>query len=252
MLKNRLIPCLLLDGKRLVKTHKFKNPRYVGDPINAVKIFNEKEVDEIILIDISATKNSTPPNFAFIEEIASECFIPLCYGGGIRSIEDATRLFNLGVEKVSIQSSSYKDLELIKELATRFGSQSVVASIDIKKNIFGKKLPFYSSLKKFVKIDLLDLIVQHTDAGAGEILLNSVYNDGMMQGMDLNLIESVASICSVPTIFIGGVGSLKDIQQAVSHGASAIGVGSFFVFHGPHKGVLISYPSPDVLNDLIG
>jgi cyclase len=252
MLRNRVIPCLLLDGQRLVKTKKFKEQRYVGDPINAVKIFNEKEVDEIILLDINASKNGIKPNFKFIEEIASECFIPLCYGGGINSVEDARKLFELGVEKVSIQSNTFENLELIKDISERFGSQSVVASIDIKKDMFGRKFPYFTSHKKYQKAELYEFINQRVKAGAGEVLINSIYNDGVMSGMDLKLIASVVKKCPVPIVFMGGVGSLNDIKSAVEHGAQAIAVGSFFVFHGPHKGVLISYPKPETLHKLIG
>jgi cyclase len=252
MLRNRVIPCLLLDEGRLVKTTKFKKPKYVGDPINAVKIFNEKEVDEIILIDINASKKQYGPNFKLIEEIASECFIPLCYGGGIKTVDDAKRLFNIGVEKVSIQSACFEDLNLISEISRRFGSQSVVASIDLGKTFFGKTYPFFSKNNRFKKVKLQELLSEYVKAGAGEVLLNTIYNDGVMKGMDLSLIKETSSSCSVPVIYMGGVGSLEDIKLAVDEGAKAVGVGSFFVFHGPHKGVLITYPSQDVLNDLIG
>ena len=252
MLRYRLIPCLLLDERRLVKTKKFKNPRYVGDPINTVKIFNEKEVDEIILIDINASKKNLSPNYKMIEEVASECFIPLCYGGGIRSVEDARRLFEIGVEKVSVQTGAYVQDELINEISSRYGSQSVVASIDVKTDIIGRKFPYITSRKKYIKTNISDYIKQQVENGAGEILINSIYNDGMMSGMDLGLISSIVNNCPVPIIFMGGVGDINDIKAAIEQGAQAIAAGSFFVFYGPHKGVLISYPKTEVLNKLVG
>lgn len=252
MLKKRVIPCLLLDGKRLVKTTRFKKPQYVGDPINAVKVFNDKEVDEIVLLDITASKSQQPPNFRLIEEIAGECFIPLAYGGGIRTVEHAKKLFDLGIEKVVIQTANLQTPQLITDLAKRFGSQSVVASIDINKTIFGKKKPYYSAVGKYDNCSIDEAIDKLVQAGAGEIIINSIYNDGVMNGLDTTLIADISTKTKVPVVFMGGVGSLSDIENAIKCGADAVGVGSFFVFHGPHKGVVISYPTYDTLQKLIG
>lgn len=251
MLKHRVIPCLLLQNNGLVKTQKFSHPKYVGDPINAIRIFNEKEVDELIVIDIQASKLGQEPNYQLIEEFAGECFMPLCYGGGIKTVEQAQRLFAAGVEKISLQSSIISDCNLVREITSRFGNQSVVVSIDIKKNLLGQYKLYSSTQGKIISMDWLDFLRQATQAGAGEILLNSVDKDGAMTGMDLQLIATAASVCTVPLIALGGVGSLTDIQSAIKAGASAVAAGSFFVFHGPHRAVLITYPQYTQLVNLL-
>lgn len=252
MLKHRVIPCLLLKGDGLVKTVKFKQDKYIGDPINAIRIFNDKEVDELMVLDISASKEGREPNFELIEKFASECFMPLCYGGGIRTVEQAQRLFSIGVEKVCLQTSALQDFMLVQRLAEQFGSQSVVISVDIKKNWFGKKKLYSSATKKTMPLDWLLFLKQAVKAGAGEVLLNSVENDGLMQGMDLDVIYQASHSLAVPVITVGGVGSLNDIKLAVDAGASAVAAGSFFVFHGPHRAVLITYPEYQELENLLG
>ena len=252
MLKHRVIPSLLLSNNELVKTQQFTKPRYVGDPINAIRIFNEKEVDELVLLDIDASKEGREPNYSLIENVAGECLMPLCYGGGIRNIEQASRLFSLGIEKVCIQTAAFEGLDIVSEVASRFGSQSVVVSVDIKKNWRGKKCMYSSSSKR-----LLDITWQHylkllNDAGAGEVSLNSVDHDGMMAGMDLDLIREASEILPIPLIAAGGVGNLEDIKSAIQCGASAVAVGSFFIFSGPHRAVLITYPKYKVLEMLLG
>jgi imidazole glycerol-phosphate synthase subunit HisF len=243
MLKNRVIPCLLLKNDGLVKTRKFKDPKYIGDPINAIRIFNEKEVDEIIVLDIQASKVSAEPNYELIEQFAGECFMPLCYGGGIRSVDQAQRLFSLGVEKVSINSRALENLDLVNDITARYGNQSVVVSIDIKKNLLGQYKIYSSANEKNVADkDWLDFVKLAIAAGAGEILINSVDRDGTMAGIDLPLITSASAVCNVPLIALGGVASLADIQLAIKAGASAVSAGSFFVFYGPHRAVLITYP----------
>jgi cyclase len=247
MLRNRIIPCLLLENHKLVKTKQFKDPKYVGDPINAIKIFNEKEVDEIIVLDIFATKQKREPDFKFIENLASECFMPLCYGGGITKFEHAKILFSIGVEKISIQNAAFENINFIKELADKFGSQAIVASVDIKKNLLGNTiLHSYNSLKN--KVNWLEWIKTLTDSGAGEILLNSIDHDGMMNGMNLKAIKTVSTSMNFPLISIGGVGSNEHIIAGIEAGASAISAGSFFVFHGPHRAVLITYPHYEEFN----
>lgn len=251
MLSHRVIPCLLLRNGGLVKTQKFANPKYVGDPINAIRIFNEKEVDELLVLDIDASKARCEPNYQLIEQFAGECFMPLCYGGGIVSVEQAQRLFSIGVEKVSVQTSALGNLDLVSEIASRYGNQSVVVSIDVKKNLLGQHKLYSSATGKTLNQDWLDFLRKAVSAGAGEILVNAVDKDGTLSGMDLLLIEGAAAACTVPLIAVGGVGSLADIKAAVNAGASAVAAGAFFVYHGPHRAVLITYPKYDVLVDLL-
>jgi cyclase len=250
MLKHRVIPSLLLLNDGLVKTTRFKKPKYVGDPINAVRIFNEKEVDELMLLDIAASKNKREPNYEMVEQIAGECFMPLAYGGGVCSADQAQRIFSLGVEKVCIQTSAIQDLIVVEQIANRFGSQSVMVSVDIKKNWLGKYKLYSAAKGEILGQYWLDFMRQAIEAGAGEVVLNSVDRDGMMDGMDLQLIQEASTAANVPLIAVGGVGCLNDIKAAVAAGASAVAAGAFFVFHGPHRAVLITYPQYDELEFL--
>ncbi|MBT5412239.1 MAG: imidazole glycerol phosphate synthase subunit HisF [Cellvibrionales bacterium] len=252
MLKHRVIPCLLLKNNSLVKTIKFDNAKYVGDPINAIKIFNDKEVDELIVLDVMASKECQEPNFDLIEQFASECFMPLCYGGGIKNLEQAHRLFDIGIEKISIQTSAIENLSFITRLANRFGSQSIVVSIDVKKNWRGVGRLYASAYGRNAHIEWPTFAKNAVDSGAGELLINSVDCDGMMKGMDLKIIKEIVSIVDVPVVAVGGVGDLNDIKQAIEVGASAVAAGSFFVFHGPHNAVLITYPEYQKLETLLG
>jgi len=242
MLKHRVIPCLLLQNGGLVKTRKFANPKYIGDPINAIRIFNEKEVDELLVLDIDASKLKQEPDYDLIEEFAGECFMPLTYGGGVASVEQARRLFSIGVEKVSIQTSVLTDLKLVSDITSRYGNQSVVVAIDIKKNLLGRYKLYSSATGQMQAQDWHKFIKVAEDAGAGEILLSAVDRDGTLSGMDLALIEQAASACTIPLIAVGGVGCLADIKAAVKAGADAVAAGAFFVYHGPHRAVLITYP----------
>jgi cyclase len=251
MLKHRVIPCLLVHNGGLVKTQKFANPKYVGDPINAIRIFNEKEVDELVVLDISASKEKREPNYELIEQLASECFMPLCYGGGIRTIEQARTLFALGLEKIAVQSAAMEDLTLLTKIAEQFGTQSVVVSVDVKKNWLGKHSLFMSASGKITSRSWQDYVRQAVAAGAGEVMLNSVDRDGLMQGMDLELIKDASENVPVPLIAIGGVGCLADIKTAVEAGASAVAAGAFFVYQGPHRAVLITYPNYQELEYLL-
>lgn len=251
MLKHRIIPCLLLQKGGLVKTQKFTNPKYIGDPINAIRIFNEKEVDELIVLDISASKNGAEPDYALIEEFAGECFMPLAYGGGIRTVEQAQKLFALGVEKICLQTAALEDLSLITRLSDQFGNQSVLISVDVKKNWLGKPQLYSAATGKSISQDWRAFLIQAVQAGAGEVVLNAVDQDGMMQGMDLQLIRSAVSAINVPLIATGGAGNLADIKAGVVAGASAVAAGAFFVFHGPHRAVLITYPRYDELENLL-
>jgi len=243
VLKHRVIPCLLLRNAGLVKTRRFKNPKYVGDPINAIRIFNEKEVDELMVLDILASRKSMEPNYSLIAQFAGECFMPLCYGGGVRTVEQAKQLFALGVEKICIQSAAIERPAFISELAERFGSQSVVVSIDIKRNIFNKAHLFESKSGKTLSSGWLNFLRESVRRGAGEIVLNSVDRDGEMNGYDLQMIRDTVATVTVPVIALGGAGRLEHFRQAVDVGAAAVSAGSMFVFQGPHRAVLISYPA---------
>ena len=251
MLKNRVIPCLLLSNGGLIKTRKFASPKYIGDPINAIRIFNEKEVDELMVLDITASREQRAPDYDLIAQFAGECFMPLAYGGGIRTIEQARQLFALGVEKICLQTAALEDASLISHLADQFGQQSVMVSVDIKKDLVGRHKLYASATGKTLSMDWIDYLRQAVQSGAGEVLLNAVDRDGMMQGMDLVMIRRAAESIAVPLIACGGVGSLADIKAAVDAGASAVAAGAFFVFHGPHRAVLITYPSYNDLKDLL-
>ena len=231
MLKHRVIPALLLHDGGLVKTRQFKDAKYVGDPINAIRIFNDKEVDELMVLDISASKEWQQPNYALIEQFAGECFMPICYGGGIRNVEQAHRIFDLGVEKVCLQTAALEDLGLITRLSEQVGSQSVMLSVDVKRNILGKPQLYAAANGKTQSIPWLEFVQKAVAAGAGEVLLNAVDRDGTMKGMDLGLIRQASEALSVPLIAVGGVGSMADIRAAVEAGASAVAAGAFFVFH---------------------
>ncbi|TAN42075.1 MAG: imidazole glycerol phosphate synthase cyclase subunit [Nitrospirae bacterium] len=251
MLKNRVIPCLLLRNGGLVKTRKFSDAKYVGDPINAIRIFNEKEADELLVLDITASKENREPDYSLIERFAGECFMPLCYGGGIRSPEQARKLFSLGVEKICLQTAVLENASLITEISREFGCQSVVVSVDVKKSWLGRYGLYASSTGKILPLPWMDYVQRSVAAGAGEVVLNSVDRDGLMQGMDIELIRIASSSLSVPLIALGGAGSLDDIKAAVISGASAVAAGSFFVFHGPHRAVLITYPSYNELETIL-
>ena len=215
MLRSRVIPCLLVHKKGLVKTVQFKNPKYVGDPLNAVKIFNEKAVDEIMVLDIDASRNSQEPNYGLIEKIASECRMPLCYGGGINSIDKAERIIQLGVEKVALSSAVISDMELIPKLSKRIGLQSVVVVLDIKKNIFGKYEIFTINGTKKFPLSLDDVLKKLDALGIGELVINSINNDGMMKGYDPELAQRVRDSVSCPLTVLGGVGCKEDIISLV-------------------------------------
>jgi len=242
VLKHRVIPALLLHNDGLVKTQRFKSPQYIGDPLNAVRIFNDKEVDELMVLDIDAGKLRTPPNFALIEQLAGECFMPLCYGGGIRTLDDASRIFALGIEKVCVQTAALEDLGIVTRIAERYGQQSVVVSVDIKRDWLGKPRLFSAASSQAHPASWQQFIRDAVAAGAGEILLNAVDRDGTLKGPDLPLIEAASTGLPIPLIALGGVSSLVDIKAAVNAGATAVAAGAFFVLHGPHRAVLITYP----------
>ena len=239
----RVIPVLLLHKGGLVKSIRFKNYTYVGDPINAVKVFNEKEIDEIVILDIDATREKRPPNFSKIKEIAGEAFIPLAYGGGITTTKEIEQLFHEGVEKVILNYSAATNPNLVTEAAKLVGSQSIVVSVDVKKNLFGKYKVQIKNGSEKIDEDPADYAKRMQEIGAGEIFLNSIDRDGTYEGYDTALIEKISSRLSIPLIACGGASTVEDFYQAVHHGASATAAGSMFVFQRPHKAVLISYPS---------
>lgn len=220
----------------------------MGDPINAVKIFNEKEVDEILLLDIDASRQGEGPNFNLLERIGKEAFMPMSYGGGIRNLEDVCKVLSSGFEKISLNSEVLKNMDIITEISNIYGSQSVVVSIDVKKNILGKYNVFNYLTSKVTKIDPVKYAVEVENKGAGEILINSVDRDGMMLGYDLDIIRSISEKVNIPVIALGGAGKIQDFVDCVKIGkASAVSAGSMFVFQGIHKAVLITYPDRNEL-----
>ncbi|MDF2456597.1 MAG: hisF [Cytophagaceae bacterium] len=244
MLRVRVIPVLLIKEGGLYKGVKFKNHRYVGDPINAVKIFNEKEVDEIIIIDISATANKSEPSLAMISEITSEAFMPLAYGGGVKTIEQIKQIFHAGVEKVVINTHAYNNYKLIEEAATIFGSQSITVAIDTKKNLWGKDEVYVANGSVNIQKDPVKYAKELEQAGAGEIFLQSIDRDGTYSGYDLKLLKKITAAVQLPVVVSGGASSIQDFKQAVTEaGASGVAAGSLFVFVGDTKGVLINYPT---------
>ncbi|MCW3482249.1 AglZ/HisF2 family acetamidino modification protein [Neisseriaceae bacterium JH1-16] len=247
MLKYRVIPCLLLKDGGLYKTQRFKDPKYVGDPVNSIKIFNDKEVDEIAVIDISASRNNREPDYSLIEQFASECFMPFCYGGGIHTSDQAARIFSLGIEKISLHSALFTHPGLITEVANRFGSQSVTVSVDIKRNWLRQPRVFNSRTRRTEDMPWLDFIRSLVDRGAGEIILNATDRDGTMNGYDLALIREAAAAIDVPLIALGGAANIDHLREAIDAGASAVSAGSMFVYHGPHRAVLINYPRQEDL-----
>lgn len=245
MLRPRIIPSLLIKSNGLVKSIQFKNHKYIGDPINAVKIFNEKEVDEIMILDIDATAHDREPDYKLIEALASECRMPLCYGGGVKTVEQAQKIFELGVEKVAISSEFVHNPKLITEIGTRVGSQSIIVVLDVKKSKLGKYEIWTHNATKNTGKDPVEFAKEVELLGAGEVVINSIDADGMMKGYDIELINKIRNVISLPLTVLGGAGTLKDIGSLISKykiiGAAA---GSLFVFKGVFKAVLINYPSP--------
>lgn len=243
MLQPRIMPCLLIRNNALVKTIKFTDDKYIGDPLNSVKIFNEKEVDELIVLDISATANDRRPNYGLIEQLASECRMPLCYGGGIRTTEEASRIFSLGVEKIALGSSAIYNRDLVAKIARQAGSQSVVVVVDVKKEL-GRYHVYSHNGTQRTGINFPEFIKSLVDFGAGEIVLNSIDRDGTLMGYDFDLVALTRDLVSVPITALGGAGSLNDFQRLFAeHYSVGAAAGSFFVLKGKYRAVLISYPS---------
>jgi cyclase len=251
MLKTRIIPCLLLHDGGLVKTEKFKKPKYVGDPINAVRLYNDMEVDELIFLDIDASKQKRQPDFAVIKDLATECFMPFAYGGGIQNIEQIERILSIGVEKVIINNACLENLKLIEETAKHFGSSTIIVAIDIKKELFGPYKIFNHVKNKNTNLNPLDYAVRIAEAGAGEIFVNNVDREGTYSGFDIEILSQLNQKVSCPLIACGGAASLEDMKKAVSlTGVSAVAAGSVFVYQGPHRAVLISYPAQKQLKEI--
>ncbi len=250
MLQTRVIPVLLLRNAGLVKTTKFKDEKYIGDPINAIKIFNEKEVDELIFLDIMASSQGKEPNYELIKDFASECFMPICYGGGVSTISQMEKIYNLGIEKISLSTAAIKNLDLLREASSIFGSSSVVVTLDIKKGFMGRNIHTNRGTKK-LKHSIPSFALEIQAAGAGELMLNSIDRDGTMSGYDLDLIEEVTQVLDIPVIACGGAGNLTDFSQGKKAGASALAAGAFFVFHGKHRAVLITYPGQSELESYL-
>lgn len=241
----RVIPLLLLRNGGLVKSIRFKDHTYIGDPRNAIRILNEKEVDELILIDIRATAEGREPDLRLIREVAEECFMPFCYGGGVRSIDMMERIFKLGAEKIAINSGAVYCKSLISEAAARFGSQSVVGAIDARRVLFGSRLAYIANGTRCLWKTAKEHARWLEDQGVGEVLLTSIDRDGTMSGYDQELVLDVTSAVKIPVIAAGGAGCINDIADVIHiGGASAAAAGSLFVYHGRHKAVLINYPAP--------
>lgn len=250
MLHARVIPCLLMRNGGLVKTVKFKSPRYIGDPINAVHIFNAKEVDELVFLDIGSTTALTGPNFELLVDIASEAFMPFGYGGGITSIDHVKQLYALGVEKIILNTAAADNPDLVSEAAALAGRSGVVVSMDVRRNWLGKYSVCVASGQRDLKRDPVAYAQEMEQLGAGEILLNAIDKDGTMDGYDLELIRRVSEAVSVPVVAVGGAGNLQHFRMAVDEGASAVAAGSMFIFHGKHSAVLITYPEYEELEGL--
>jgi imidazole glycerol-phosphate synthase subunit HisF len=250
VVKARVIPCLLLKGAGLVKTVRFADAKYVGDPINAVRIFNDKEVDELIFLDITASRERREPSFATIEDIAGECFMPVAYGGGITSVEQARRIVASGIEKIILNAAALRSPDLVRELSARIGASSTVVAIDVKKDLFGRHRVY-----DHVRQTATDLVpeaqaARMAAAGAGEIFVNDVSRDGTGSGFDVDLVRKVSSAVDVPVIACGGAGTLDDLLAASRAGASGVAAGSLFVYMGKHRAVMINYPPYAVLKNL--
>ncbi|WIW95949.1 AglZ/HisF2 family acetamidino modification protein [Altererythrobacter rubellus] len=253
MLRPRIVPCLLVHEGGLVKTVRFNDPTYVGDPINAVRIFNEKEVDELVVLDIDATAKSVEPDFNLIGNLAAECRMPLCYGGGITSVAQAKRIISLGVEKVALSASAVANPALVSEISAEIGRQSTVVVLDVRKRTFGGRYDVYTH-NGTIKTGLsaLDFAKELEVRGAGEIVFNSIDRDGTTKGYDLDLARQLRAAVNVPISMVGGAGSLEDIEELICEvGVLGAIAGSLFVFKGKYRAVLINYPQPDLKEQLV-
>jgi cyclase len=244
MLRPRIIPSLLIQDNGLVKTVNFKNPKYVGDPINAVKIFNEKAVDELAVFDIDATVLGKEPNYSLIERLANQSMMPLCYGGGVKTVEQAQRIFSYGIEKIALSSAVIGNPNLITQIADRVGGQSVIVVLDVKRKLLGGYEVYTHNGRNSTGINPFKFVVEAQKLGAGEIIINSIDKDGLMKGYDMELIDKIRERITLPLTVLGGAGSLNDVEKVIDrHGVIGVAAGSLFVFKGPYKAVLINYPT---------
>lgn len=251
MLRTRVIPALLIFNGSLVKTYQFKKYRYIGDPVNTVRIFNELEVDELILLDISNDRHLSGPNYLLLKDLASECFMPVTYGGGLYDIESVKRIFDIGFEKVVLNSALKNNLNLIEDLSKLYGSQAIVASIDFKSNFFGNKFVYTNSGKTKLNMNPIQWAKILEDKGAGELLLTSIDLEGTYKGYDLDILEKISQTVNIPVIINGGAGDLIHIKRAIDFGASAVALGSKVVFQNKDMGVLINFPNNEILKKYI-
>lgn len=251
MFRPRVIPVLLLKNLGLVKSVKFKNHRYIGDPINAVKLFNDLGADELAFLDILANHENRSISLDFVKRVGDEANMPFSVGGGIKSLKEIQQILNAGAEKIILNTYASENPEFIKQAADEFGSSTIVVSIDVKKNLFGKELTYIFSGKRSTKYDPVGFAKMMEEKGAGEIIINSIDHDGMMQGYDLSLIRNVSEAVRIPVVALGGAGNYSDLIRAVEEGyASAVAAGSMFIYHGPRRAVLINYPTNDELKNL--
>jgi len=249
MFRPRVIPVLLLKNQGLVKSVKFKKFRYIGDPINAVKVFNDLRVDELVFLDISANRENRSIPLDFISRVGDEANMPFSVGGGIRSIKEIQQIISAGAEKVILNTSAAENPLFVKQASDEFGSSTIAVSIDVKKNIFGKEFTYIYSGKNITKYEPVSFVKLMEEMGAGEIIINSIEHDGMMQGYNISLIRRVSEAVRIPVVALGGAGNNNDLRNAVKEGiASAVAAGSLFVYHGPRRAVLINYPENGVLD----
>jgi cyclase len=252
MRRARVIPALLVEGNGLVKTRKFKDPVYVGDPVNAVRIFSDKEVDEIAVMDIGSARTAGEPNYELLAEMAGEAFMPMAYGGGVRTLTQIRKLIRSGIEKVIINTAAVESLDVVREAVATFGSQAIVGALDVRKSLIGGVRLVTHSASQDAKPPLFEHLDRLVEAGVGELLVTSVDRDGEMVGYDLDLVRKVSARVTVPVIANGGAGTVEHLEAAVRDaGASAVAAGSMFVFHGKRRAVLISYPAPSELARLL-
>ena len=252
MLTTRIIPTLLLKNRGFYKGIKFKKHQYVGDPINTIRIFNDKEVDELVIFDVEASKDNKQIDFEYLKEIVSEAFMPVGYGGGVKSVEDAKKLFSIGIEKVILNTNAVLNPDLIRQLVDIFGSQSILFSLDYKKTLFSGYKVFIKSGTKKTKFDLLEIAKQMQELGVGEIILNDIEKDGTFSGYNLDIIKRISSKLNIPIIASGGARNLNDFKLAKEAGTHACAGGGMFVYHMPHRAVVISYPKYENIRKILG
>lgn len=252
MLRPRIVPCLLVHNKGLVKTVKFKDPKYVGDPLNAVKIFNEKEVDELIVMDIDASVEHRDPNFELIKNLAIECRMPFCYGGGVSTVEHAIKIISLGAEKVALNTAAIQNPQIVADIAKAVGKQSVIVVMDVKKKFLGGYEVMTCNGKKSTGKEPVEMAKKFESLGAGEIVINSIDNDGVMNGFDNVINDKVRNSINIPMTILGGAGNISHIKEAIErYGVIGVAAGSLFVFKGIYKAVLINYPSQEDISKIV-